>query len=180
MVPPTMAIQIGLIFALAGAVFHALALVTIRKISATETNVSIIFYFTLSCTVFGAAWMPWLWQPVDLPTLGMLISVGVLGGFAQLAMTSALSRTPIAVLGPLQYAALVFAMAADFVIWATTPSAQTLVGAGIIMTSGIYIIHRESVRGTRKKFPSRFASMEDAMAERTPAPKPSDPAKNAD
>ena len=174
MVPPTLTIEIGLIFALLGAVLHAGAMITIRKISATENSVSIVFYFTIGCTLFGAAWMPWVWTPIDLATFGMLIGVGIVGGSAQMAMTGALRWTPVAVLGPLEYSALVFAMAADYFIWANTPSGQTLIGAVIVMASGLYIVHRESVRGSRQKFPSRFARIRIAMAERDTPPTPTD------
>ena len=172
MVPPTMAIEIGLIFALLGAALHAGAMITIRKISATENSVSIVFYFTIGCTLFGAVWMPWIWTPIDFATFGMLIGVGIIGGSARMAMTGALRWTPVAVLGPLEYSALVFAMAADYLIWASTPSGQTLIGAVIVMASGLYIVHRETIRGSRQKFPSRFARIRIAMAERDTKPHP--------
>lgn len=163
-------VEIGMVYALAGAALHALALITIRILSMTENSVTIVFYFTLGCTLFGAAWMPWVWTPVDTQTLIMLLGVGVLGGIAQMAMTGALRWTPVAVLGPLEYSALVFAVAADLIIWAAVPDMRTIAGAAIIAASGLYIIHREGVRGSRQRFPSRFARFRIAMAERDRTP----------
>jgi drug/metabolite transporter (DMT)-like permease len=175
MIPAGFTVEIGMVFALAGAALHALALIAIRILSVTENSVTIVFYFTLGCTLFGAAWMPWVWTPVDGQTIALLLAVGILGGLAQMAMTGALRWTPVAVLGPLEYSALVFAVGADILIWSTTPDARTIAGAAIIAASGLYIIHREGVRGSRQRFPSRFARFRIAMAERDRTPEPPAP-----
>ena len=60
-------------------------------------------------------------------------------------MTEAFRWTPAAVVAPLEYTALIWALMIDWALWRTFPDAITLTGAGIIVASGLYLIRRERV-----------------------------------
>ncbi len=137
---------------LAGAVFYALAMVSIRKLSATEPPVAIVFYFTLFATLAAALSLPVQWvTPPTLIDLLLLVSVGLVGGVAQLAMTQAFRLAPVALIAPFDYAALVFAVALGYLIWGDVPDAFLLFGAGIVIGSGLYILHRETMLARRRR-----------------------------
>ena len=56
--PGAEALAPGALLALSGAVFYALAMISIRKLSRTEHPTAIVFYFTLFATLAGAASLP--------------------------------------------------------------------------------------------------------------------------
>jgi drug/metabolite transporter (DMT)-like permease len=131
---------------LAGAVLYALALIAMRKLGATERAPTTVFYFTLACTVLSGLAQPFVWKTPDLPDLALLICVGLLGGSAQLLMTQALRIAPAAVVAPFDYTALVFSIGYGFAFWGEVPDLLLLVGAAIVVASGLYILHRETLR----------------------------------
>jgi drug/metabolite transporter (DMT)-like permease len=131
---------------LAGAFFYALAMVQIRKLSTSEPPARIVFYFTISAVIVGAISLPWQWVTPTPLSLAYLIGIGFVGGFAQMAMTHAFRLAPVAVVAPFDYTALVFATGFGYAIWGQIPDRYIWAGAAIVIASGLYILHRETVR----------------------------------
>ena len=135
---------------LAGAVLYALALIAIRHLGATERPATTAFYFTLVGTLATGLAQPFVWNTPGPLDLALLVMVGFLGGFAQMSMTQALRLAPAAVLAPFDYTALVFAILFGYVFWSEVPDLALLAGAAIVIASGLYIIHRETLRRGRR------------------------------
>lgn len=74
-----------------------------------------------------------------------LVGVGVAASIAHLMITYALNMAPAATLAPLHYLELVSAAAFGYLIFGDFPNALTWAGIGIIVLSGLYIIHRERI-----------------------------------
>ena len=168
MVQPSTNMELGAIVVLCGTVFYALAMIMVRKLSATETSVSIVFYFTVAGSVISGVAMFWLWEQPLPGDWWLLISVGVLGGIAQLVMTAAIRAAPIAILAPFEYTALLWGAGFDILIWGLFPTANTLWGAAVVVATGLYIVHRETRLGVRAHFPARFSRIRVSMGEREP------------
>jgi drug/metabolite transporter (DMT)-like permease len=77
----------------------------------------------------------------------LLISIGLIGGCAQFAMTAAFRAAPIGLIAPFDYLALVFATGFGYLIWGDVPDLFLVVGAAIVVASGLYILHREVLLG---------------------------------
>ncbi len=137
------------LFALGGAVFYALAMISVRWLSATEPAATTVFYFTLFATVAGALTLPFQWQTPDLGGFCLLAGIGLIGGVAQMAMTQAFRMAPASIIAPFEYLALVFAGTIGYLVWREVPDAFVLVGSAVVIASGLYILHRETVRGRR-------------------------------
>jgi drug/metabolite transporter (DMT)-like permease len=131
---------------LAGAFFYALAMVQIRKLSTSEPPARIVFYFTIAAVVLGGASLPWQWVTPTPLSLVYLVGIGLVGGFAQMAMTHAFRLAPVAVVAPFDYTALIFATGFGYAIWGQIPDRFVWAGAAIVIASGLYILHRETVR----------------------------------
>ncbi|MGQ3015978.1 DMT family transporter [Phenylobacterium sp.] len=138
--------NIGVIFALIGAVGSALAMITIRQISMTEPGPRIVFYFTVAGALAGLASLPFGWIMPDPGTFALLVVMGLLGGVGQLLLTEAIRVAPVAVVAPFDYTQLVWASLFAFLVWEELPRALTLVGAGVVAASGLYILYRETRR----------------------------------
>lgn len=164
--PGSDGIQPAALLALGSALSYAMVMIIIRKLSTTESSVAIVFYFTLAGTVISGAVLPFSWTTPTLADLGLLCLIGLLGGLAQIAMTHALRVAPVSVLAPFEYTALLWAVALDIAVWSVWPTTQTLVGAAIISATGLYIVHRETRRGTRARFGLRMSRVRVAAAPR--------------
>lgn len=75
----------------------------------------------------------WLW----------LFGVGVFASISHMMMTYALTFAPSATLAPLHYLEIVSATALGLLIFGDFPNTLALTGIGIIVGSGLYVIHRE-------------------------------------
>ncbi len=137
--------DLAALLAVGGAMLYALAMISIRRLSATERPLTIVFYFTLCAAIAGSLSLPFQWVTPAPLDLAFLISIGLIGGFAQFAMTQAFRLAPVATIAPYEYAALVFAMMFGYLIWGDVPDAWLLIGAAIVVASGLYILHRETV-----------------------------------
>ncbi len=139
--------QLGVALVLASAFFRALAQIHIRKLSQTEHTAAIVFYFSTITTLMGLATFPFGWTALDWTTATMLIGSGLVGGVAQIMITSAFRLAPASVIAPLDYVSILFAMVLGYVVFAEIPTAQMLVGSVIVIASGLLIIWRERQLG---------------------------------
>lgn len=127
-----------------------MVIVIIRRISATETGISIAFYFMLSCTVAGALTLPFAWKTPDTNGLLLLIASGVFGGLGQVCNTFAYARAQPSLLGPFDYLGLIWAVTLGVIIFDQWPDWTVWVGAVIVVTSGLVIAWRERHLGLQK------------------------------
>jgi drug/metabolite transporter (DMT)-like permease len=74
-----------------------------------------------------------------------LFVLAISGFFAQLAINEAFSHGEASVVAPFEYSALAWGLAIDWLLWHTLPDRTTLLGAAIIIGSGIYLIRHERV-----------------------------------
>ncbi len=77
----------------------------------------------------------WLW----------LFGVGFWAAASHMCMTVALKCAPASTLAPLHYLEIVTAVTLGYLVFGDFPNALTWAGIAIIVTSGLYIIHRERI-----------------------------------
>jgi drug/metabolite transporter (DMT)-like permease len=135
---------------LASALFYALAIVLIRRLSESEPSVTIVFYFSLFGTVIGGLILPFdhVW-PTSWQDAGLFVLLGVMGGAAQLLMTQAYKHADAAVIAPFDYTAMLWAVAIGFIGWGDWPQPAVFLGVAVVIASGLYILHRETRRDAR-------------------------------
>ncbi|WP_431300419.1 DMT family transporter [Tabrizicola sp. BL-A-41-H6] len=86
----------------------------------------------------------WLW----------LFGVGFWAAVSHMCMTYALTYAPSATLAPLHYSEIVVAVALGFAVFGDFPNAMTWAGIAVIVSSGLYIIHRERLAARVRPLPS--------------------------
>jgi len=123
---------------------YALALVFLRTLGKTESTVSIVFYVTLTTTIASALTLPFQWVTPGPLDAVLLVAIGLMGGSAQLAITRAFRLAPAAVVAPFDYTALVYVGIIGYAVWGEVPTAMFLIGAAIVIASGLYILYRET------------------------------------
>lgn len=137
-------VQIGALAAVGGAIFYALAVITVRHLSATESVASITFYFTLIGAIASAALIGVFgWVAPTPADLAMLVAIGLIGGIAQYAMTHAFRLAEAAAIAPLDYTSMAWAILLGYLIWGDVPSRAVFAGIALVVASGLFILYRE-------------------------------------
>lgn len=154
------------LIALGGAVMYALLSLTARKLSVTETTVSLSIYLFPIPLILGALGIsgviggPGQWLLPDAQDWLLFALCGAFGGLAFILINAAFRRAPAAVIVPFEYTGLIWAATAGFVVWGETPSRNSWVGAAIIIASGLFILYRETLTnraGAQMDFPLQEA-----------------------
>jgi len=131
---------------LAGAALYAVAMIQIRSVATREPAATMAFYFTLAAAILGAVSLPWQWVTPSPSMLLCLVAIGILGGLAQMALTEAYRLAPVSIVAPFEYSSLLFAAVLGYAIWGQVPDLFVWLGAAVVVASGLYILHRETVR----------------------------------
>src|SRR5690348_4138472 len=133
----------GAVLALLGAFLASFVVIFIRQMSVTERSETIVFYFMTFTAVAGALTMIW-WHVALTPKMTTwLVLSGLLGGIGQICMTFSYRYAEPSLLAPFDYVAMVWAMLFGFVFFSEIPERLVLIGAAIVVASGVYIAWRE-------------------------------------
>jgi drug/metabolite transporter (DMT)-like permease len=138
---------IGAAMVLASAVLGALATVTVRSLTATETTGAIVFYFSLSGTVFSLLTVPAGWVMPDGKTAVLLVAAGLFGGVGQVLMTQSYRLAEASVIAPFDYINMIWIVILAYAVFGDVPSLTVLFGSLIVISSGVFVIWRESRLG---------------------------------
>ena len=145
-------ITLGGLAALLSAVGYALSALTIRILSRTDTGAATIFWALLVTTVISGAIAAFQWVPLRAEHWMLIAGVGLSGAIGQYFITQAFRLAAPPVVAPIEYTALLWGILFDWLLWLTTPGVRTLLGAAIIVGSGLYLIYRE--RGEAARVPA--------------------------
>ncbi|MBY6122208.1 DMT family transporter [Mameliella alba] len=144
------AAMLGVALVLASAVMRALAQIQIRRMVAVEETSAIVFYFSLTATGFSLLTLPFGWVVPDAHVLAMLVGAGLIGGVAQIFITSAYRFAGAAVVAPFDYASILFAILFGYVFFDEVPTVMVLIGSAIVIAAGGIIIWRERQLGIQR------------------------------
>ncbi len=146
-------LALGHAAALAAAVFSSLASVIVRKIGQDERPVVLILYpMAANFIVLGCA-LPFVYKPMPIEHLGMLGIIASFGFVATLLIILAYRSGSAIIVAPMQYSQMIWATIFGALIFNESPDGLTLVGAGIIIASGIYIVLREGQASVSENTP---------------------------
>ncbi|MGE0096642.1 MAG: DMT family transporter [Alphaproteobacteria bacterium] len=131
---------------IAAAFINVLSQIGTRMVSEHDDILTTLFYTTVTGVVITTAMVPFVWVPMPWDAWAMMIAMGLLGGCAHLATNKAFSDAPASILAPMSYAAVPIAAVVGYVWFHQFPDRWTIMGAAIVVGSGLYVIYRERVR----------------------------------
>ncbi len=141
--PGAHALSLGHAAALTAAICSSLASVIVRKIGQEERSVVLLLYpMMANFLVMGAA-LPFVYKPMPIEHLGMIGIIALFGFAAMLCIISAYRKAEAVVVAPMQYSQMIWALIYGYLLFGETPDRMTLLGAAVIMASGVYIVLRE-------------------------------------
>ena len=144
-------LQPGAVFALANAILISSVAVAIRKMSETESPETMTLYqmaIMTGCTLFL---LPLGFTSPGWRDAAMLAGAGIGNGIAQIWWTRSLSLAPPSAVVPFNYLSLVWAMILGYLVWGDVPGLDLLLGAAIVVASGLYILWRETLRRAARR-----------------------------
>jgi drug/metabolite transporter (DMT)-like permease len=144
--PGTNGFEPAALFGVASATCWSMALIITRKMSGTDHPSTTVLWSACVGTVilsvllpFEAVWPTW-------PQLGLTLMLGVLASVGQWITVLAHRHAPASLLAPFAYVQLPWVVLTGYLVFGHLPDRWTLVGAAIIIASGLYTAHRERVR----------------------------------
>ena len=149
--PTSDAFKIAAIAPMGAAAFGAARDVVTRAISGSENSLSILFTSMLMITIAGFLTYPLGWSAVKLSHIWIFITSSLLVGLAQYLMIEAFRLGEVALISPFKYSSLLWATLISLVIWDDLPSKNVVLGAFILILSGIYLLKNEVTNGGKNR-----------------------------
>ena len=132
------------LFVLLAAVGWAISNVQAKALSRVEKPKLMVFYLTLFMTPLSFVPAFLAWQSPTLEQVCWLIAMSLVSNFSHFSLSKAVSKTEIMVILPFDFMRLVFISAIAYVVFSQVVDLYTIVGAGIIVGSAVYIAQREA------------------------------------
>ncbi len=135
---------LGHLAALTAAFGGSIASVIVRRIGNDERAVVILLYpMVANFVVMGAA-LAFVYEPMPITHLGMLAVIAALAWIASRLIVTAYSIGEAAIIAPMQYSQIVWAIVFGLLFFDESIDFYTAVGSGIVIASGLYIVFREA------------------------------------
>ena len=138
----------GHLAALAAAICGAFGSVIVRKIGREERSVVLILYPMMANVVLMGSVMPFVYVPLPGQDLALLAVIALLALLGTTCLIYAYRFATAATVAPMQYSQIIWAGAFGALLFDEGLDLATLLGTGIIIASGLYIVFREE-RGGR-------------------------------
>ena len=136
-----------------GAFIFALYIVLTRLTSRTDQPLTSLIYLgwvgAIAVTPFGLA----VWLSPTIEDWYLLAGLSTLGVIGHMLLILALQNAPASTLQPLNYLMVVLAVLIGFAVFNDLPDLLTIVGAFIVVASGLYTMFRERKRAAQTKDP---------------------------
>lgn len=142
---------IGASIALCAACVTALVQIQIRRMVGTERPTAIVFWFSTIASLLALGTIPFGWvMPTPMQAM-LLVGAGLVGGVAQILLTSSYRYADASVIAPFEYVSIIMALFLGYVFFGDLPAPTTLIGAAVVISAGVIIILRERQLGLQRR-----------------------------
>jgi S-adenosylmethionine uptake transporter len=143
---------------------YSLSVMTTRRLGPTQNGASLAFYSMMIFIIFSAiigisfgdgrfasdahpsiAFLLREWIIPAQEDLMLLILCGVVAACGFYCISQSYRIAPVSTVAPFEYTAMPCAVLWGIVIWNEIPPATTLIGIAMIISSGLYVLHRASI-----------------------------------
>ncbi|MDC0739211.1 DMT family transporter [Cognatishimia sp. SS12] len=138
--------------AFTAAICVALQSVVARRIGNDERSIVMMVFPFLAILVVMGTGMGFVYEPIPLMDFWAMAAVAVMGFVSGLLLVGAYRLGEAAIVAPMQYCQIIWGTIFGALLFNERPDTLTLVGAVIIIASGVYIVLRET-RGASANTP---------------------------
>lgn len=141
--PSSAMFSLPAVISIVGSAAFAFMMISGRFLRGTPDS-TLVFFQVMGAGIAGLAFAPVDWSPIastrDLLLLGLL---GIVAMAAHMLVNRALKISDAATVAPLQYTLLLWAVVFGWMFFGDTPRLGMMVGAALIVASGLFIFIRE-------------------------------------
>ena len=151
--PGVQPVSLADVAVLIAALCYAVLAITARKLADTESSYSMAVYVVWGPMLVAAVLMDdGGWISPDVTGWLLLFIAGACSVIAWIGIIGGYRRAPPAMLAPFEYLALVGGAIAGYLIWDEVPDRWVVIGAIIIIGSGLFVVYREFGRSISSRF----------------------------
>lgn len=145
-------LTLGHAAALLAAVCSALAATIVRRIGREERNVVMLLYPAAATFAVMGVCLPFTYRPMAGADLALNALIALLAFVAMLFSIEAYKRAEAALVAPMQYSQILWAIFYGWLLFDEWPDRTTAIGVALVISSGLYIVFREA-RGVSRTTP---------------------------
>jgi drug/metabolite transporter (DMT)-like permease len=127
-----------------GTFLYAIYLITTRVLSRTDSTETTVFYSNVVGLVAMSVLLPFVWTTPTNPVVALvMVAIGGFGALGHFLLIAAHRLAPAPILAPFIYSQLVWMVALGYLVFGDVPNRWTLIGASVVIASGLYLLFRE-------------------------------------
>ncbi|MBU2358849.1 MAG: DMT family transporter [Alphaproteobacteria bacterium] len=140
------------LYALAAVACVTLRDLVVRRLSRSVPSLMVSLSAAVGITVFSGVASIWVdWQPMSGQEVFRLGGATVFVVFGYIFSVAAMRVGEIGFVAPFRYASLLTALVLGMIVFKEFPSTLTLIGAGIVVATGIFTLFREQQLALRRR-----------------------------
>jgi len=128
---------------LGAACLHALYQISTRHLSHSDGAMTTLAYTASTGAILMTVALPFFWVPPEPKDWALMVALGLFATLGHFCMIKAYEAANAATVAPFAYANLLWATLFGYILFSDLPDMWTIGGASVIITSGLYIYHRE-------------------------------------
>ena len=144
------AMLLSVMAAICGALYN----IATRKVGGRDRAETSLFYVGLVGSLGAALPLPWHWQMPEGTQWLFLVGMGLCGGIGHFMLIQAHRLAPAAALSPFVYTQIVWMILLGFLMFGDVPDLWTLIGAMVVIASGLFVFARERRLGRSGEVPA--------------------------
>ena len=136
-------ISYGSAMAVVAVVAYAFMALLLRRMGHHDSTMALAFWFIALVGTGAGLISLFNWEAIHWEHWPWFVLLGITGTFGQLMLTGAFKRASVAVIAPIDYTHMIWAVIFGYLFWGHLPGTRTWLGTAVIISSGLYIIFRE-------------------------------------
>jgi len=134
----------AVLYSIVGTLCYAIYAITTRMLAAHDGSRTTLAYSSLTGVLVMTPALPWIWQAPESALVWLVMGfTGFFGALGHWLLILAHSRAPAAIVAPFVYTQIIWMTALGFLVFGDLPKSATIIGAGVVMASGGYLLYRE-------------------------------------
>lgn len=141
----------GVVMAVLSSFAYASFMLTTRWMGPGEGTFKQVLYFHVWLGLVTSVLAAPAFRAMPGADFALLVLAALIVVAGHLCLTHGFAIAPVGLVAPFEYTALVWAMGIGYVLWGHIPEPPVMVGAGIIVASGLYLLHRETRKAVAQR-----------------------------
>ncbi|MEN8892998.1 DMT family transporter [Planktotalea arctica] len=146
-------LSLGHVAALVAAMGSAFASIIVRKIGKDERSVVLLLFPMMANFVVMGALLGFVYKPMPAEHMAGIAVMSIMALLASALVIAAYKAGEAVVVAPMQYSQIIWASLFGVLMFNESMDAATVLGAAIIIASGLYIVLREGRANTSQNTP---------------------------